>query len=283
MITINLNNYKPESPYVATHRGVVINSICSQAFLFGESNMNNNRFIRKDSKFVIYKITHIDSGKSYIGMTMDYLRRMKNHFNDNNPNCRYLHRAIKKYNKVAFQHKILYRCNSWETLCQKEKEYIRLFKTKSPKGYNLTDGGEGIYGLKHSDESKKKMSESSKGRIVSLETRRKLSEINKGHIVSNAARKKISNSHKGRTFSKETLKKMSDAGKTKIFSDETRKKISESQKIFSKNQILEIRKLLKIGIFQSIIAKKFNTVQSAISSIKLNKHYSEIQLEQLEQ
>lgn len=43
-ITI-MNNYKPESLHIAKYEGVIVNSICSQAFLFKEINM---RYIRRD-------------------------------------------------------------------------------------------------------------------------------------------------------------------------------------------------------------------------------------------
>ncbi len=37
-ITINSNS-KPENPHIVKYEGVIVNSICSQAFLFGESDM----------------------------------------------------------------------------------------------------------------------------------------------------------------------------------------------------------------------------------------------------
>lgn len=46
MVTNNLNNCKPENPFVVRQKGVVTNVIHSQAFLFGEDNMG--KFIRKD-------------------------------------------------------------------------------------------------------------------------------------------------------------------------------------------------------------------------------------------
>jgi hypothetical protein len=42
--------------------------------------------------------------------------------------------------------------------------------------HNRTNGGEGISGLVHSEETKRKMSEANKGRIVSTETKTKISE-----------------------------------------------------------------------------------------------------------
>lgn len=196
-------NFKPENPFVAKQEGVTINSIHSQAFLL----VNGMSRFRRRGKFVVYKITHINSGKAYIGIATNYKRRMKEHFNNNyNKEHSYLHRAIQKHNKNNFQCEIICYCNSWDELCQKEIEYIKIFKTKKPNGYNLTDGGEGILGFNHSEKSLKKMSLTKQGKSLTEEHK-----------------EKIRLSGTGRKNSSETLKKMSlvkQGKKRKPFSDE---------------------------------------------------------------
>ena len=78
-----------------------------------------------------------------------------------------------------------------------------------------------------SDETRKKMSESKKGRTsprkgvtLSAETRKKMSESRKGRT----------SPMKGVTQSEETRKKISESMKGRIFSEEHRRKISESVK-----------------------------------------------------
>ena len=69
---------------------------------------------------------------------------------------------------------------------------------------------------KHSDETKLKISESHKGKILSDEHKQKISESNKGrhrNIVSLETREKLSKSHLGKTVSKETKNKMSESHK----------------------------------------------------------------------
>lgn len=133
---------------------------------------------------------------------------------------------------------------------------------------NNTDGGEGSSGYKHTDEhrqkmsvvmtgkkkiyykrtphseeTKRKISESNKGRVVtwakpcSDDTKKKISESNKGKILSDETKKKMSESkkgktspNKGKTFSEEHKKKLSESRKGKVVSEETRKKISETMK-----------------------------------------------------
>jgi len=64
-------------------------------------------------------------------------------------------------------------------------------------------------GHKHSEESKRKISESNKGRIVSNITRKKISEANKKMIFSEEHRKKISKAQTGKRQSLETRLKRS--------------------------------------------------------------------------
>jgi len=228
--------------------------------------------IKKNKEFIVYKITHMKSNKSYIGITINYKQRMRSHFKrkDNT----FLHRSIQKYGKDNFSHKIIFECNNWKELCKKEIEYIKKFNTKAPNGFNLTDGGEGL--PNPSKETREKMRASQIGKKLSKEHREKISEGNKGQKRSLETRKKMSAWQIGRKFSDETRKKMSMMRQN--ISDETRKKLSMWQRHFSNNQILEIRKMLLDGISQYKIADKFDVAQGTVSRIKRNERYSDIQL-----
>ena len=83
-----------------------------------------------------------------------------------------------------------------------------------------------------SEETRKKISEAGKGRIVSLETRQKSSESHKGQVAWNKGKKTGIvpwNKGKQNVYSEETRKKMG-YWKGKKHSEETRKKISKSSK-----------------------------------------------------
>jgi hypothetical protein len=113
---------------------------------------------------------------------------------------------------------------------------------------SFNDIPDGMYGKHHTEESRKKMSDSSQnknlGRHLSEETKKKISNTLTGHEVSEETRKKISESHKGNTpwnkgvpISEETRKKLSEKSKGHrawnkglTASDETKRKISESLK-----------------------------------------------------
>jgi hypothetical protein len=87
---------------------------------------------------------------------------------------------------------------------------------------NFTDGGDGIAGHVHSDESKRKMSEAKIGiprKPFTEETLRRMSE---NHVGTS-----------GKSFTEETKRKMSAVRKGRqpfIFTDEIRSKMSESAK-----------------------------------------------------
>ena len=99
--------------------------------------------------------------------------------------------------------------------------------------HNLTDGGEGTSHAIVTLETKKKISESLRGRTLSTVHRQRLSEAKTGTTnkpISDETRIKMSESRKGRTFSDEHRQKISNSKMGMIFSDESRKKMSDAQK-----------------------------------------------------
>ena len=102
--------------------------------------------------------------------------------------------------------------------------------------HNRTDGGEGSSGWVPSEETRRKISEASKGntymlgKTLSEETKRKMSETRKGKTFSEEHRRNLSEAQKGKSLSEETRRKMSETRKGKIPSKETRRKLSEARK-----------------------------------------------------
>ena len=94
---------------------------------------------------------------------------------------------------------------------------------------NMTFGGEGLSGIKFSEETKRKMSEAK--RKMNEETKRKMSEAKKGKHLSEEHKLKISEAHKGKKHpmygkkhSEETKRKMSELHKGIKLSDKHKKK-----------------------------------------------------------
>lgn len=159
------------------------------------------------SEFLIYKATCTDNGKAYIGLTTKSLEDRKGtHFNT----ARYLgaksydthfHRAVRKHGEDCLTWEVL----EWidgdlEELKEKEKFWIKYYGTYVSRdvGYNLTKGGDGPLGRKHSDETKEKLSESAKGRKHTEDTKRKISDAMKGRPRSEDTKRKISEAAKRR-------------------------------------------------------------------------------------
>lgn len=110
----------------------------------------------------IYILTS-PSGKQYVGRDINLPSRTKEHLSGRTPECKSVHKAIKRYGADAFDVEIIqYPGISHEALNAVERWWIRRLQTVSPSGYNLTEGGEGVI---PSEETRRKMSESNQKRV----------------------------------------------------------------------------------------------------------------------
>lgn len=104
----------------------------------------------EDGFGVIYKITNLINGKQYIGQTSKlYInnRWCEHKNNARNGKSSYLYNAIRKYGEENFEFKIILKNIPIDKLNFYEQLWIKKFNTKTPNGYNLTDGGEGTRGF----------------------------------------------------------------------------------------------------------------------------------------
>jgi hypothetical protein len=114
---------------------------------------------------IVYKATHKENGKVYIGYTSKTLdKRIYNHFKKStNAKEKAFNQAFKlalrKYGRDAFTWEELFVCETKEDACAKEIEFIKEYNSVVPNGYNMTLGGEG--GIPNED-VKKRISESLK-------------------------------------------------------------------------------------------------------------------------
>lgn len=180
---------------------------------------------------VIYRIYNLQNGKSYIGQTVAFNKRINAHFKRSRKTP--LYHAIAQYGAEAFKIEILEDNVSENLLDKLEILHIRFFNCKAPNGYNLTDGGEGTRGRSLSIEHRRKIGEASKG-----------NQHGKGYKHSAKARQKISESStgknnpmygkpspmKGKRHSPESLEKMRAAHTGKKMSLEARAKMSTAHK-----------------------------------------------------
>lgn len=92
-----------------------------------------------------------------------------------------------------------------------EREYVKYFKIM---GCKLTNAGEGGQGLsKHTLETRIKISNAGKGRVISAETRKKMADARRGKSLTPEHRAALKAAWKPKHFSLEARKRMSDAHK----------------------------------------------------------------------
>ena len=87
--------------------------------------------------------------------------------------CRYLNNAIRKYGWDNFKKEIIIDDVPEEDLSNLETSYIDVENTLAPNGYNLTKGGEGISGYKHTDAHRKKYFNGRHGSVSFCKTNKK--------------------------------------------------------------------------------------------------------------
>jgi group I intron endonuclease len=226
--------------------------------------------------YFVYKITNLINKKIYIGKTNDVPGRWLKHLsiarNETPGDYSYIHRAINKYGVDSFIIETIDECQTEEESLAKEIEYITLYDSQNRKvGYNLTMGGDGISGHKHSDESKEKNRQAHLGKEASLETRLKMSESHKGSKRTESTKQKMREARaKQPPMSNDTKKKISDAKKGKKLSEEHKINISKnnSSKILKEEDVLYIIELLNANTSLIEISQQFNVSAGTISGIK---------------
>lgn len=136
-------------------------------------------------------------------------------------------RAINKYGLENIKIEIIEWCESREKLNEREAYWIKILNSQNKKiGYNISGSDSAphsmpgeknpMYGKKHSQETKNKISEKAKNRVMSEKTKQKISNSLKGKKDSNETKKKRSESLKGVKPSKNTIEAIIKANSTPV-------------------------------------------------------------------
>jgi len=225
---------------------------------------------------IIYKTTNLLNNKIYIGQS-----------NYNDPTYygsgKWLKRSIKKYGKENFRKETIEECNEVE-LNEREIYWINFYQSNK-FGYNISRGGQKgwMIGLKHSEETKKKISELNKGEKNSFygkhhteETKRKISESNKGNASflgkhhTEETKKRLSDLNKGKKLTDEAKEKIKIASTGRKHTEEWKKMISKLHK--GKNVSLETREKMK----NNNIGKKLSSTTKSKIGESLEKEVLKI-------
>ena len=130
---------------------------------------------------VIYKIEN-PTGKLYIGKAVSFASRMWAYKNLKCEQQKALYASLVKYGFDAHKIEIIFE-GPVDILAEKEIAYIKKYNSFSrvnPNGLNLTLGGEGLLGVKQSQETIEKRRQAHTGTKRSLETKKLMSELKKG-------------------------------------------------------------------------------------------------------
>lgn len=179
-----------------------------------------------DRKYCVYRHT-FPNGKVYIGYTG---QKPADRWcgGAGYKHQQFVYRAIVRYGWDNIQHEVIADGLTYEQAIAIEIELIKAYDSTNPDfGYNTTAGGDGrldcggekhpMYGKRHTEESRRKMSESLKGRTApnkgkspSEETREKLRQANLGKKYQRSPewREKIAESNRGLKRSEETKRRV---------------------------------------------------------------------------
>lgn len=211
----------------------------------------------------IYAITHIASGRVYVGSAIRIAKRWRNHRHELDRgihHTRRLQAAWIKFGAKAFTFSVLEVVPHKADLLIREQWWIDELNTVyADAGFNSCPVGGSRLGTKHSDETRAKlraawqtrpkaaviaMGLSSRGRVLtpehvekmraaalkmSHETKARITAATMGHSVSQATRAKLSKANKGQVISAAQRAMISAFHKGKVLSPETRAKMSTSR------------------------------------------------------
>jgi len=191
----------------------------------------------------IYKITNTVNNKCYIGVTTatNPNERWSHHKSAIRANigCPFLQTAFKKHGEDAFKFEVLIICFD-EDVFKFENEYIVKYNSMIPNGYNAAQGGKigmSFLGKKHTDKTKKIISEKSKAHNANPEVRERARQntiqFNATHNIGELMRQ-----------SEKWQKALAEGriGGHAKQTEESKKKISESLKEYYKNNTVNLIK-----------------------------------------
>ena len=183
----------------------------------------------------IYVIENKVTGAAYVGKANDVKKRWSKHRYAASLGVEgYLYRAIRKYGIENFDIHVADEAEDEAyVLNVLEPEWISYLQEMKIELYNLTEGGDGIPGFKHTEEAKRKIGLKNSEKRCSEETKEKLHKVNTGKTTSEETRKKLSEVLKGKKKpprSKEHCEKIAASKRGRIQSPEERERRSHAMK-----------------------------------------------------
>lgn len=140
---------------------------------------------------LVYVVVRRDTGDSYVGRTTQtFEARRRRHLYDAKKGCQYhFHRALRLYGMDAFDWFIESDELTFDEAKRQERFLVAAFVFGGINLYNMTRGGEGFKGRRHSEATKELLRRKLSGVnnpmygkpcVHTIETRRKISEMTRG-------------------------------------------------------------------------------------------------------
>ena len=208
----------------------------------------------------LYRLTNTANGKKYIGKTIDFKRRMSKH--KHSKTNTYISRAIRKYGWENFKREKIIDDVPEEDLSNLEISYIEVENTLAPVGYNLTTGGEGLSGYKHTEELIRKMHNGRYGCVYFNK------RIKKWQVTSARPEQKFIGLYFTKEKAEEALKHYNETGEC-MESDRTIRKCGTGSICKSRNGK---RYRARITINKKNSAKTFDTIKECEEWLKTIKN-----------
>ena len=230
--------------------------------------MNNSK---KSNTSGIYTITHIASGRVYVGQSCNLEKRWQSHrsylMRDAHDNQK-LQRAWTKYGHKAFAYAVVELVAHAHALTEREQHWIDALGAATNKGFNLCPAAGSCAGLKHSAEANAKkygrtpwnkgLAGQYKTQPASPERKQKIGDAQRGE--------------KNHMFSK----------KNTLVAIEKMRLANGGSKCYlaklNEEQVLQIRIALKSGAVGAVLARQYGVANSQISAIRCGKTWRHVSL-----
>lgn len=203
-------------------------------------------------KYSVY-IHIFPNNKVYVGITTKTNMRERWRNGKGYSNNNLMMKAINKYGWNNIEHKILYTDLDEKEAQEKEIQLIKEYNsTNKNYGYNLSTGGEGATGYKHTKEQIEKQKKNRKPHIYTEEDRKKYSEIYKKIWSNDEYKNKMKKIFKNRTYrkgyklSQETINKIKRTRKVKYIRCIETGEIFRGTRDVSEKLNIDRRQIMKI-------------------------------------
>lgn len=206
----------------------------------------------------IYQIRNLINGRVYIGQTRQrFEKRYLHHYwklrkgTHDNP---WLQKSFNKYGEDQFVFEVVEIIEDGDFI--NEREYLLIKSAQqSHTCYNIIDGGGGRGGIPMSEETKRRLGELNR-------------VLNTGKKASEETKRKMSNSRRGKHRKPEDIRKAVETRHNNILSGN-----QNGTTKLTTDQVKEIKIMLMKGFPYDVISAKFNISKSNINAIRSNRSW----------